>query len=148
EAEQNAAQEAFESLATERMVTGADLIGGEPEGDRLGGEPETAPPPTPPSGTEAGLRGGGRGREQVVPPAAIARPAGQSPFVPDRKLAPRSSDTATARTSALGPSTTSCTVSKPSQPPCLRGSSARAARAGRAQGEPGRAAHRGVGDSG
>jgi ribonuclease III len=55
EAEQNAAQEAFESLATERMVTGGDLIGGE-QPDSFGGEPETAPPRTPPSGTEAGSR--------------------------------------------------------------------------------------------
>jgi ribonuclease III len=53
EAEQNAAQEAFETLATERMVTG-DAENAEADLVSFGGEPEAAPPRTPPSGTSAG----------------------------------------------------------------------------------------------
>jgi ribonuclease-3 len=57
EAEQNAAQEAFETLATERMVTGdAEAAEADVVPERFGGEPETAPPRPPPSGPLRGSR--------------------------------------------------------------------------------------------
>jgi ribonuclease III len=80
EAEQNAAQEAFETLATERMVTGdAEAAEADVVPERFGGETETAPPPpTPPIGPFAGIPLRRHGKELVLPPGAVAVPAGQS----------------------------------------------------------------------